>query len=647
MRPLLPLLILLFITITTTIHAQNALDFDGTNDYISVTGYKGITGTSARTIEAWIKVPTGATNHGIVCWGTNSSTQKWTFRIQNTNGSVDGNLRIECNGGYKTGSTDLRDDQWHHVAVVWQNDGTPNITDALLYVDGILETTDVQQNWSVNTASVQDVRIGRRHVSGGFFDGGIEEMRIWSEARTQSEIVANMNKELCSDPNLELYMRFNQGTANGNNSQVDTAYDETPNQRDGVLHDFALSGSGSNWIGGVNLTQADPPSIQLSSIADVDCYGDSAGSISIQVSGGATPYVYAWSNGDSATSLSGLPAGNYTVIVIDDSLCAAQAIFEIDQGDPIIISGNSSGVICADDADGEVQTTAWGGTGPLTYSWSNGSTGDTVTSLTAGLYTITVTDSLGCTTASEYEVPLLFDSLVVSSLNIIDVTCIGDSTGFVTVDVSGGLAPYTYQWDDPAAQTTNPAILLPEGSYVVTVTDANDCQTEATVVVGYTNELPIVDLGPNINEVANQVQLNGPAGFAVYQWSTGASSSSITVTQSGTYALTVTDDDGCSGADTIKVKLTPVGIRDILVEDSWLSVFPNPTKGHVTLRWVDRNEIVYVQLMDATGRSVSKHFIQGYPSNEIQMEFKAEPGLYLLKAASSKGETRSIPLVIE
>lgn len=177
--------------------AQKSIDFDGINDIMTVSGYKGITGTASRSIEGWIKMATSSTDCPIVYWGINSASQKWVFRTQTTSGTVSGNIRVECNGGYITGSTDLRDNKWHHVAVTWENDGTPSITDALLYVDGVLETTNSSLSWAVNTASSLDVTFGIDQNSNQF-KGSMDEFRIWSTVLSPSDIRTWMCKELNS-----------------------------------------------------------------------------------------------------------------------------------------------------------------------------------------------------------------------------------------------------------------------------------------------------------------------------------------------------------------------------------------------------------------------------------------------------------------
>lgn len=236
---------------------ENALHFDGVDDYVELTSYKGISGTAARTIEAWIKVPVGAEGN-IVSWGTNAVAQKWVFRIQSSHGQA-GALRAEVNGGYYVGSTDLRDNQWHHVAVTWENDGTPSVIDAKLYVDGVLETSSAALSGAVNTANGDDVLIGA-HIGGTqLFSGTMDEVRIWDYARTQTEITTEMNNEFaCGNPEgLVAYHKFNHGIASGANPTETTSTGELGN--DGTLTGFALTGATSNWVTGQTLIEKSFP----------------------------------------------------------------------------------------------------------------------------------------------------------------------------------------------------------------------------------------------------------------------------------------------------------------------------------------------------------------------------------------------------
>ena len=134
----------------------------------------------------------GDQNDGIFGMGTNTGGLKWTIRTQRQNGPVDGNLRVEVNGGYKTGTTVIDDGEWHHIAVTWTDDGTPDVNDALLYVDGVLETTDAVLDETMNTANGIDVRLGES-VNGRNWDGWLDDMRIYDEVLDADAIFALAN----------------------------------------------------------------------------------------------------------------------------------------------------------------------------------------------------------------------------------------------------------------------------------------------------------------------------------------------------------------------------------------------------------------------------------------------------------------------
>jgi len=162
-----------------------AVDFDGTN-YAEVTGYKGVTGTQERTCTAWIKMVIPGE---IVIWGTNTSALKWIWRIQHeAAGFVAGAIRLEVATGSTVGKTDLRDDQWHHVAVVLESAGSPRVADLKLYVDGLLEAPSSLVDNDINTSSDTDVRIGKGPFNERPFIGQIDELRIYSRALEQAEV---------------------------------------------------------------------------------------------------------------------------------------------------------------------------------------------------------------------------------------------------------------------------------------------------------------------------------------------------------------------------------------------------------------------------------------------------------------------------
>jgi arylsulfatase A-like enzyme len=168
---------------------NRAVQFNGTDQKITLDStYLPPSGASARTITAWVKATPG-TSGAIVAWGPNTNTKKWHFRLESATANT-GALRVEVTGGYIIGTRDLRDGQWHHVACTFTNDGSPNVTDVKLYVDGTPETISTSQSQTVDTDGTSlPVTIGVDSQN-RYFNGVIDEVRIYRRALSPAEIAA-------------------------------------------------------------------------------------------------------------------------------------------------------------------------------------------------------------------------------------------------------------------------------------------------------------------------------------------------------------------------------------------------------------------------------------------------------------------------
>jgi len=224
--------------------AQNSLHFDGFDDYISTT-YSGIGGNSARTVEAWIKAPTVASQIIITDWGTFATGSRFTVSL------INGFLRAEVQGSGQTGTTLLGDNAWHHIAVTYDNALSTNKFS--MFIDGALEMS-FDLPTTVNTGSSVNLQIGLRVDGLNSFSGNIQEVRVWNYARSLSQISTNMNSEYCGPVNgLVAYYKLNQGIAGGTNTTVTSASDASGNANNGTLNNFGLTSSTSNWIAGQSL----------------------------------------------------------------------------------------------------------------------------------------------------------------------------------------------------------------------------------------------------------------------------------------------------------------------------------------------------------------------------------------------------------
>jgi arylsulfatase A-like enzyme len=185
-----------------------ALELDGIVGHAVIPGYKGITGTNPRTVSAWIKTQGNTSsdpNMTIVSWGANSDYEKWIVRI-----NADGFLELDTGGtgNQVTGTTDLTDDGWHHVVVTYEYDEIPDGNDIKLYIGGTMVASD---DLTVTTGDNEDVKMGG-WLSGEYFDGSIDDVRIFSRALDPCDIVKVKDNDPClaNDPCLVGYWELDE-----------------------------------------------------------------------------------------------------------------------------------------------------------------------------------------------------------------------------------------------------------------------------------------------------------------------------------------------------------------------------------------------------------------------------------------------------
>lgn len=237
-----PISLLFLVLLSFSTSAQNALHFDGTNDYV-MTNFPGPTGNSTRTVEAMIKFTTVSTSQKVIVdMGDMAVGNRFTLNI------INGIPRIEVGGFGISAPNALSSGTWHHLAGVYTSAG--NLLK--LYVNGSLVNSGTP-SVTVATSAMNNIMIGRRNDSINYFQGSIDEVRVWSDERTSTEIANNKNVELCLPaPNLEAYYQFNEGTAGGNNAGITTLPDLSSLSNNGTLNGFALTGTTSNWVTGIN-----------------------------------------------------------------------------------------------------------------------------------------------------------------------------------------------------------------------------------------------------------------------------------------------------------------------------------------------------------------------------------------------------------
>jgi hypothetical protein len=270
------------------------------------------------------------------------------------------------------------------------------------------------------------------------------------------------------------------------------------------------------------------------------------GTVSVTLSGGDTPYQYAWSNGSTGSSLSGLAAGSYSLSVTDGNGCSATAIANVSVSNVSLnVSTTPVAAVCT--TPGSAAASVSNGTANYTYLWSNGSTDANPINLTAGNYSVTATDANGCTGTAAAVVAL--NSVTLSATTSSTPSSCTAASGSVTANISNGTAPYVYNWT--GGGSTASVSNLGAGNYTVTLTDANGCTGTATATVTTPN-------GPSASATTTDVlcaggqtgsvnlSVSGGSAPITYIWSNGANTEDLSGVAAGSYSVTVADVNGCS-----------------------------------------------------------------------------------------------------
>ncbi len=298
-----------------------------------------------------------------------------------------------------------------------------------------------------------------------------------------------------------------------------------------------------------------------------NCGSIGTGSASVTVNGGTAPYRYMWNNGDTLTNNYNLKAATYIITVTDINGCStfAPAIVSNANG-PKINTLSTVSVKCYGDATGAISINVTGGTAPYQYSWSNGATTASISSLYSGPYQLTVIDADSCTSVETFTIgqPHAPVAAITSSAK---ADC-GIADGSASVTVIGGSSPYAYSWNNGNTTASDANIIA--GIYSVIITDNNGCKDSAHVSVSdKTGPALVMSLSSNATCGSGgllSVAASGPNAPFSYAWSNGATTTSISNVPAGNYNVTVTDSKGCtSSTDTTVTELTPPGISLCMV----------------------------------------------------------------------------------
>jgi uncharacterized repeat protein (TIGR01451 family) len=214
-------------------------------------------------------------------------------------------------------------------------------------------------------------------------------------------------------------------------------------------------------------------------VTNVTCHNQKDGSIDLTVTGGTSPYIFEWSNGAATEDISGLKAGDYTVIVTDANKCTVTKEFKVREPRPLKLDIEKIDVTCNGESNGSIDLTVSGGTKEYSFKWSNGAATEDVSGLEAGVYSVIVTDANGC--EAEKEVRIREPRALKATTIIANVSCEGKEDGNIDLTVTGGTQPYSFKWSNGAE--TEDLTGVPAGIYEVVITDANKCEIKTSAEI--------------------------------------------------------------------------------------------------------------------------------------------------------------------
>ncbi|MCF0205912.1 MAG: SprB repeat-containing protein, partial [Bacteroidales bacterium] len=332
------------------------------------------------------------------------------------------------------------------------------------------------------------------------------------------------------------------------------------------------------------VTQPDALNV-IEGIVAAPCFGSNA-TASLTVEGGTLPYLITWQDGSTAMSNSNImPDVTFTYYVVDANGCRVNGSIVASQPEIMQIQLTPTDVSCFGSSDGAITASVTGGTMPYTYQWNASYQGTSLVNLNPFDYTLTVTDSNGCTSSASATVgepmPLGIN------LSPTDVQC-GNILGSIDANVTGGNPEYLYSWSNGYVTTSSRASALNVGNYTLTVSDARGCTATAATSInlsGHIDAQAVVVSAPRcqgeMNGVVQAVSNMGTAPF-LYMWNNGASTQSIMGLGEGFYSVSMTDVWGCSGSATVEV-VAPASLSATIVATDARCFNTNDGKVNVTV----------------------------------------------------------------
>ena len=432
------------------------------------------------------------------------------------------------------------------VYIDWNNDG--DFDDSNEFIDSTLKTLSPSSH-NISITVPQNANIG------------ITRMRIISNqdtARTTSCLVGTMSNfywtGAVEDYSLSIVSTSSLNINGGTPPYTINWYGKDTNALNAGFHKYTISDNGGCQVtDSVYINQ--PDSININAVInDVNCFDDSSGSINLIITGGNPPFNFSWSNGDTTSDISNLFSGEYILTTTDSLGCSFVDTFNVNQpNNPITTINTINNVVCFGDSSGSVTINISGGTPSYTLS-AFGNTLPVVSTnsfttpsiIPAGIYPFLVTDSNLCV---HYDTIIISQNAdIIANYITTDISCFGFNDGSVSLNITGGLSPYTQSW---FGADTN---ALGYGYHPFIVTDSSGCTLNDSIFINEPQELTANATISNVSCYGlsdGNVSLSISGGTAPYlqNWN-GFNYNQLSA---GTYYYLVSDTNNCTFFDSVNV----------------------------------------------------------------------------------------------
>ncbi|MBL7796305.1 MAG: T9SS type A sorting domain-containing protein [Saprospiraceae bacterium] len=375
------------------------------------------------------------------------------------------------------------------------------------------------------------------------------------------------------------------------------------------------------------------------------CYGTADGSLSAVVTGGNGGLLaFQWSNQVFSTENTNLGPGTYTLTVTEATGCSYTAEAELVSPDSLVYEVLLQTPDCFGDTDGALfAEVLFGGVPPFDFVWSNQVLSAENVNLGAGTYTLTITESSGCTSVAEVELTQP-DSLIFELLAV-EPTCFGDTDGSLEVALqSGGTGPFALVWSNEVYSAENPN--LGAGTYTLTITDAKGCTQVVETILESPDSLYLIlenlqHPEPGASNGSIHVTPAGGTPPIMYSWYLNtttfvAATEDLEGVPAGTYILYAMDSHSCW--DSLSRTLTEtVATRQVSGEAFEVRVYPNPASEKITVSvHLPKPAQLDIRILDILSRTVLQEHMQQAAQTQFELDVRRlQPGVYLLHLQSA------------